>query len=311
MKEALMKRKSNTPVFMGITWLLALFLAGSALAIEDQAKKAPKIFISADMEGIADNVNAGQLSSGQFDYERGRKYMTAEVNAAIEGCLAAGAGEIVVADSHGNAQNIIPEDLNEKAILIRSFPRPLLMMEGIDQTFDGVIFIGYHPKEGTPGANLAHTIWGSKFLEIKINGKAVSEAAFNAAVAGHFNVPVILVAGDQNITRETMDAFGPIETVITKKSLGWLSAAARHPHVVCAEIREKAEKAVRRIREIKPFIVQTPVRMDISFKNLYDAEAVAYLPWVKRIGGNTVSVEVPTILEADRFITALNSINSR
>lgn len=108
--------------------------------------KKPKIYISVDIEGIAHVVNA-QTVAGQFDYERGRRLMTAEVNAAIEGCLAAGAGEIIVSDSHGNAQNIIPEDLNEKAYLIGSFPRPLLQMEGIDSSFDGLIFIGY-PSRG-------------------------------------------------------------------------------------------------------------------------------------------------------------------
>lgn len=93
--------------------------------------------------------------------------MTAEVNAAIEGCLAAGAGEIVVSDSHGNAQNIIPKDLIEEAFLIRSFLRPLLQMEGIDSSFNGVIFIGYHPKEGTPEAKLSHTIWGTKLPRLR------------------------------------------------------------------------------------------------------------------------------------------------
>ncbi len=203
-----MRHKSN----WFLVFMATLFLfCGLASA---QGKK-PKIYISVDMEGVAHVVNA-QTASGQFDYERGRRLMTAEVNAAVEGCLAAGAGEIVVSDSHGNAQNIIPEDLNENALLIRSFPRPLLQMEGIDSSFDGVIFIGYHPKEGTPEANLAHTIWGTKFEKIKVNGLVVSEALFNAAVAGHFGVPVIMVCGDQNVVKEAQENFRGAETVMTK-----------------------------------------------------------------------------------------------
>lgn len=291
--------------------LFAVFLFALSAGQPAQEAKRPKIYISVDMEGIADNVNSPQLTAGQFDYERGRRFMTAEVNAAIEGCLAAGAGQIVVSDSHGNAQNIIPEDLNEKALLIRSFPRPLLQMEGIDRTFDAAIFIGYHPKEGTPNANLSHTVWGTKFAEIKVNGKVVSEAIFNAAVAGHFNVPLIMVAGDQNVAKEALENFGPVETVITKESLGWLAAMSRHPKLVCAEIREKAEKAVRRIKEIRPYVMTPPIRLEIAFKNIYDAESFAYLPWVKRPEGKTTVVEVPTMVDANRVITALFAINNR
>jgi len=294
-------------LFWLITGVVALFmLFGSTSA---QVKK-PKIYISVDIEGIAHVVNA-QTAAGQFDYERGRRLMTAEVNAAIEGCLAAGAGEIVVSDSHGNAQNIIPEELNERAYLIRSFPRPLLQMEGVDSSFDGVIFIGYHPKEGTPEANLSHTIWGTKFAEIKVNGRVVSEALFNAAVAGHFDVPVILVCGDQNVVREAQENFPGAETAMTKFSLGFLAARSPHPKVVQAEIKKKAEQAVRKIKEIKPYKVQQPVLLEISFKNIFDAETTAYLPWVKRTEGKVIRVEFANILEANRFITALFAINNR
>jgi len=294
-------------LFWLITGVVALFmLFGSTSA---QVKK-PKIYISVDIEGIAHVVNA-QTAAGQFDYERGRRLMTAEVNAAIEGCLAAGAGEIVVSDSHGNAQNIIPEELNERAYLIRSFPRPLLQMEGVDSSFDGVIFIGYHPKEGTPEANLSHTIWGTKFAEIKVNGRVVSEALFNAAVAGHFDVPVILVCGDQNVVREAQENFPGAETAMTKFSLGFLAARSPHPKVVRAEIKKRAEQAVRKIKEIKPYKVQQPVLLEISFKNIFDAETTAYLPWVKRTEGKVIGVEFANILEANRFITALFAINNR
>ncbi|NPV82634.1 MAG: M55 family metallopeptidase [Candidatus Aminicenantes bacterium] len=293
----------------GLGLLLVVLFFFLAWPVSGQERK-PKIYISVDIEGIAHVVNA-QTAAGQFDYERGRRLMTAEVNAAIEGCLAAGVGEIAVSDSHGNAQNIIPEELNEKAYLIRSFPRPLLQMEGIDGSYDGVIFIGYHPKEGTPEANLSHTIWGTKFAEIRVNGQVVSEALFNAAVAGHFGVPVIMVCGDQNVVREARENLGPVETVMTKESLGFLAAKSAHPRVIQAEIRQKAEQAVRRIREFKPYSVKKPVVLDLSFKNIFDAETTAYLPWVKRTEGKAVRVEFKDMLEANRFITALFAINNR
>ena len=288
----------------------ALVMALIASPAAGQAKK-PKIYISVDMEGIAAIVNSPQTTSGQFDYERGRRLMTDEANAVIEGCLAAGAGTVVVSDSHGNAQNILPESLNEAALLIRSFPRPLLQMEGIDGTFDGVILLGYHPREGTPDANLSHTVWGTKFAEIRVNGKPVSEAIFNAAVAGHFQVPVIMVAGDQNVSREALETFGAVETVVTKQSLGWLAALSRHPRLVGDELRAKARQAVQRIKEFKPYTVTRPVRVEFAFKNIFDAETTAYLPWVKRTDGKTVQVEFNDILDANRFLTALFAINNR
>lgn len=279
--------------------------------ILESKNERPKIYISVDMEGIGAIVSSAQTSSGQFEYEKGRKLMTAEVNAVIEGCLEAGAGEIVVSDSHGNAQNLIPDELNEAALLIRSFPRTLLQMEGIDDTFDGVIFIGYHPKEGTPQANLSHTLWGNKIFEIKINGSPVSEATFNAAVAGHFKVPVILVAGDQHVAKEALAIFGPVETVITKQSLAWLSAISRHPRLICEEIKEKSKRAVQRIKDMKPYVVKPPIKLELTFKHIYDAEAFSYLPWVKRIGGKTILVEADNILDINSFLTALFSINNR
>ncbi|MCP2519951.1 M55 family metallopeptidase [Candidatus Aminicenantes bacterium AC-335-K20] len=293
--------------------ILIFVLLGFCLVFNLSAKEKtkPKIYISVDMEGIGDIVTSAQLGPGKFEYERGRKFMTAEVNAAIEGCLEAGAGEIVVADSHGNAQSLIPEELNKSAFLIRGFPRGLLQMEGIDSSYDGVIFIGYHAKEGTPNANLSHTIWGSKFSELKINGKVVSEAIFNASVAGHFGVPIIMVAGDQNVVKEALAEFGNIETVITKESLGYYSAKFRHPELICQEIKEKCKKAVQRIKEFKPYVIKPPIRMELTFKHTYDAEAFSYLPWVKRIGGKTILVEADNILDINRFITAVFSINNK
>src|SRR5205085_7416004 len=130
--------------------ILVLMLLISAAA--QPAPKPLRVFISVDMEGIAGVVNPAQLGPGAagFEYERFRKLMTAEVNAAIEGALAAGATAITVADSHGNGLSVLPEELNPKARLIRSWPRPLEMMEGVDQGFDAALLIGYHASINTP-----------------------------------------------------------------------------------------------------------------------------------------------------------------
>lgn len=289
---------------------LLVFIALFATFGGNCEAQKPKVLISVDMEGIGALVRE-QFGPGDFEYQKGRQLMTAEVNAAIEGCLAAGAGEILVADSHGNAQNLIPDEIHEAAMLIRAFPRPLMQVEGIDDSFSGVIFIGYHPMDGTPTANLSHTFMGGTIFEIKVNGKPVSESIFNAAVVGSMGVPVIMVAGDQNITKEAVDTFGPVETVVTKESIGWYSAKARHPNLICREIKEKAQKAVERIAEMKPFTFEPPLSMEITFKNIYDAETWGYLPWIKRTSGKTILVESDNMADLDRFITALYGINRR
>jgi D-amino peptidase len=236
--------------------------------------------------------------------------MTKEVNAAIEGAASAGAKTIIVADSHGNGLNLIPEELDRAAVLVRSFPRPLDMMEGIDGTFDGVFLIGYHAKEGTAPANMSHTMYGN-VEEIKVDGTAVSEALFNAGIAGDFGVPVIMVTGDRLLIEEAERALGPIETVVSKEGLGYLSAKSAHPEVVRREIREKSRRAVERIKEFEPYRFKTPVKLEITFKNTCDAEVVGYLPCFERPAAKTVSVEVPNMKKAASVVGALGYIRVR
>ena len=281
-------------------------LLGFISSLGGQEVKKPRIYISADLEGIAHVVKDAHDPSG-FEYERARKLMTGEVNAAIAGCLEAGAVSIVVSDSHGNGLNLIPEELNEAAVLVRSFPRPLDMMEGIDETFDGVILIGCHAKEGTSQSNFSHTMYGN-VGEIKINGTAVSEAHFNAGIAGDFGVPVIMVTGDRPLCEDAKGIFGPIETVVSKESLGYFSAKSAHPEIVRKEIREKSKRAVERIREFKPFQFRSPIKLEITYKNIYDAEVVGYLPCFERPTAKTVVVEVPNMKKAASVVAALGYV---
>src|SRR5262245_56471429 len=181
--------------------VLAALLGATAGASAQPAREL-RVFISADMEGITGVVNAAQLGAGELDYERFRKLMTAEVNAAIDGALAAGATKLTVADSHGNGLSLLPDELNPKARLIRSWPRPLEMMEGVEGGFDAALFIGYHASINTPQAVRAHTISSRRFFDVRLNGQHASEGLLNAAVAGQFGVPVVLVSGDEAAVAE-------------------------------------------------------------------------------------------------------------
>src|SRR5688500_19697532 len=166
-----------------------LLLVSLAIAVNAQERKM-KIYISADMEGVVGVVTSEQLGPRGFEYARFREFMTQEVNAAIEAAFEAGATEIVVSDSHGNGQNLLIEKLPKNILLVRSWPRPLLMMQGIDETFAGAIFLGYHTGTTNPTGVRAHTMSSARLADVRLKGVSVSGAGFNAAIAGDFNVPV-------------------------------------------------------------------------------------------------------------------------
>ena len=154
-----------------------------------QGQKKLKIFISVDMEGITGVVNWEDVSRDGKDYEYFRQITTKETNAAIEGALEAGATEIIVRDSHGSARNILPEMLHKNSKLIRDWSGGFMwMMEGIDKTFDAVVFIGYHAKAGTPNAILEHTMSSKNIIDISVNNVSLPEAGINALIAGYYNV---------------------------------------------------------------------------------------------------------------------------
>ena len=214
--------------------LIVLALSANAWAQNDGLK----IFISSDMEGVVGAVTAEQLRPGGFEYERFRGFMTAEVNAAIEAARAAGATEIVVADSHGNAQNLLIERLPQDVTVVRSWPREFRMMGGIDETFDGVIFLGYHAGTANMDGVRAHTISSANITSLKLNGIEMSEGGMNAAIAGHFDVPVIMVSGDDVAVAEVQAVIGDVEGAVVKRAMGFPlrgnidagSGLRGHPH---------------------------------------------------------------------------------
>lgn len=281
--------------------LLAL-AATVLLAAPAAAQEGLKVFISADMEGVAGTVTSDQLGPTGFEYQRFREIMTAEVNAAIAAAREAGATEILVADSHGNGENLLVERLPQDIQLVRSWPRPLGMMEGIDDTFDAVLFIGYHAGTHNTRGVRAHTLSSANLTGVRLNGRLVPEAGLSAAVAGHFGVPVVMISGDDAIAEEATALLGPIETAVTKWSLGFHSARTLLPEASYALIGEKVGAALARVGELRPFRVETPVRLEIAFKNYMPAEVLAYLPGVERVDAHTVAFVGRDMLEVSRFL---------
>ena len=280
--------------------LIAL-LCGIVSTSQAQVKKM-KIYISVDMEGVVGVVTADQLTPMGFEYERFRQIMTQEANAAIEAAFAAGATEVTVSDSHGNAENLLIEKLPKNVLLVRGFPRPLEMMQGIDETFDGVIFIGYHASTTNPQGVRAHTFSSARLADVRLNNVSMSEGSFNAAVAGHFNVPVIMVSGDDAAVKEVTTAVGDIEGAIVKWNYGFHSAKTMMPEAAYDLIREKVKTAMARIKSFKPYKVKTPVQLDVRFKNYRPSELLSYLSIVERTDSHSIRFIGKDMIEVSKFI---------
>ena len=285
---------------------VALLLIVFAIAVSAQEQRL-KIYISADMEGIAGVVTGEQLGPQGFEYARFREFMTQEVNAAIEGALAGGATQIVISDSHGNGQNLLIEKLPREALIIRSWPRPLGMMQGIDETFAGAIFIGYHTGTTNLQGVRAHTLSSARLTDVRLKGVSVSEAGINAAIAGHFNVPIIMVSGDDAVVKETTALLGNIEGAVVKWASGFHSAKTMTPTAACDLIREKARRAVSRLREFKPYKLSAPIDLNVSFKNYRPSEVLSYLSIVERTDAHTIRFVGKDIVEVSKFLTFINT----
>ena len=279
-----------------VCFILLLFCSAEA-----QVKKM-KIYISADMEGVVGVVTGDQLGPTGFEYQRFREFMTQEVNAAIEAAFEAGATEITVSDSHGNAENLLIEKLPKNILLVRGFPRPLTMMQGIDETFDGVIFIGYHSSTTNSSGVRAHTFSSARLADVRLNNISMSEGSFNAAIAGHFNVPVIMVSGDDAAVKEVSSVVGDIEGAIVKWNYGFHSARTIMPDASYALIREKVKKAIGRIKDFKPYKPKTPVQLDVRFKNYRPSEVLSYLSIVERTDAHSIRFVGRDMIEVSKFI---------
>ncbi|MEQ9592769.1 MAG: M55 family metallopeptidase [Cyclobacteriaceae bacterium] len=278
--------------------------------ISVQAQQKVKILISVDMEGVAGAVTEQQLGPAGFEYARFREFMTNETLAAIEGAKQAGATEIVVVDAHGNGQNLLIDKLPEDVMLIRSWPRKYHMVGGIDNSYDGVMLIGYHSSTTNLEGVRAHTFSSAKLTDVKINNKSVSEGIWAGMVTGHFNVPIILITGDNIATKETKDFLGDMETAVVKEAYGFHSAKSLTPAASCKLIKAASAKAVGKIKDFKPYKVANPVTMDVSFKNYRPVELLAYLPIVKRIDSHTIRFVAEDIIKADDFFIFMMDYNS-
>lgn len=287
---------------------LALPATTAAQNSADSAKKL-KVYISVDMEGVAGVVTPDQLGPGGFEYERFRKFMTGEALAAVDAANAAGAAEIVVSDSHGNGENLLIEEFPKNVRIVRAWPRHGGMMAGLDSSFAAAIFIGYHASTSNPNGVRAHTFSSAHYARVALNGNAVTEGEFNAAYAGAKGVPVIFASGDDVAVAELKSRLGNIEAVATKRALSFHSAETLTPEAAREEIQSGVKVALSRMRDFKPYVVKTPVTLEITFKNYMPAEVLGFLKIVERVDSHTIRYigkDMDDVEDFEEFISNYN-----
>jgi D-amino peptidase len=285
-------------------------LLAACLAVSVEAKDGKRIFISADMEGLTGVVTSEQLSSAGFEYGLFRELMTAEVNAAIAAAREGGATEFVVADSHGSKQNLLIDKLPADVQVVRGAPRPLGMMHGIDESFDGVIFVGYHSSTTNPEGVRAHTFSSATLADVKLNGVSVTEGAWNAALAGQFGVPVLAISGDEAAVAEVKRVVGDVEGAVVKWPIGFHAARTLSPEAGRAAIKAAVSRGLARRASLKPYRVTSPITVEIRFKNYRPAEVASWLPGFTRADAHAIRFTAKDMVEAYHVLEFLTSYPS-
>jgi D-amino peptidase len=262
-----------------------------------------KVFLSSDMEGTAGVVEWEQCVGDGPAAAAGRRLLLDEVNAAIEGAIDGGASEIVVNDSHATMRNLPPDAIAGQASYISGSHKPLYMMQGLDASFDAVLFVSYHGSVGA-SAGLSHTYNPRAVAEARINGTVTGEAGINALVAAHYGVPVVLVTGDRCACEETAALMPGVHAAVVKEHVSRLAAHSLHPSRACQLIRETAQQALSGAATAKPPPFTTPVQLDVSVRNTDIAEAATWVRGVERAGPRELRIEGDDLLAVYRSFCA-------
>lgn len=270
-----------------------------------------KVWMSFDMEGVAGIVDWAQCSPGDTAaYALGCALLQDEVNAAIEGAIEGGATEIVLNDSHSRMANLDPRKIAGNAQYISGRHKPYYMMQGLDESFDAIFFIGYHGSISGKPSNMSHTYNPEVFSGAKVNGRYVGESGINALVADHYQVPIAFVSGDRITAEETRPFAAGAVNVITKESISRFSAKSLHPTESCRLIRAGAEEAVRKVAAGKMPLPQIslPTALDLEMQTADMADVATWAKGVERTGDRSVQIQNENLLEMFKSFVAVSYI---
>lgn len=254
-----------------------------------------QVYVSVDMEGIAGVVHVDQTRRSGHDYERARRWMTLEANAAILGAFDAGARAVLVNDAHGDMRNLLLEELDPRAEILSGSLKPRSMVEGVAAPFHVALFVGYHAGAGTRAGVLDHTYYGKVVQRCRLGDREVNEALLNAIVCGMYDVPVGMVTGDSVTCLQSRELLGDIVTVQVKEAITRYAARSASPELARTKIREGARRAVERAAagELKPYRPAPPHALEIDFVNSACADAAELVPGTRRVSGTATRYDAP------------------
>ena len=261
------------------------------------------LYISSDMEGVAGVCAWEQVDARtpRADYAIYRRYYTQEICSAIAGARAAGAEAVLVNDSHGPMRNVLLEELPSDVRVIFGNRKPFSMVQGGDGSHGGAFFLGYHGAAGDADAVLCHTYTPSVIYEVRINEMRCSEATLNAALLGHYGVPILLVTGDRTTVEGVQAQMPWVRGAIVKDSIGNFAANSMTPAAARRAIEREAEEAVRRAGDAKLFVVKPPIALDVQLVTAAQAHLVATIPGFERTGSRSVRFvhdDIETVFKA-------------
>jgi D-amino peptidase len=260
-----------------------------------------KLLIAVDMEGISGVTSLEHTNPAHAEYQRFRRLMTQDVNAAVRGAVEGGVNDLTVADGHWNGTNILIEELDAHARLQNGSPSPFSMVQGAQLGVDAAIFIGYHARMGTASAVLDHT-WSSAAVQnLWLNSRLAGETALNGAVVGSFGAPVLLVSGDQSVCAEAASWIPGIAGVQVKRATGRHSAECLPPAEAQALIQSGVAQAVRAFlagHAPAPLRLETPVKVGLELTYSDMADRAVLLPGAVRVDGRKLEFSAPSMPEA-------------
>jgi D-amino peptidase len=279
-----------------------------------------RIYISVDLEGINGIVHSSQTQPGEPGYERAVQLMHDELNAVIDGCREGGATDICVNDAHWDMRNLRPEHMREGVTLLSGWQKPYSMVSGvggqagqsalIDGKFDCAMFVGYHARAGHAYGVLSHTYRATIFYEVRLNGQPAGETALNAALAGHFGIPVAMVTGDDTLCQEAHELLGAVPAVTVKKAVSRYSAAHLPRAQVLSELKRTASAAAADKSGWKLYQCPSPCRLSITFFDPAMADGAELVPMVKRVDARTVELESDDYSVIFRVMLAVGAIGA-
>jgi D-amino peptidase len=279
-----------------------VFVSFVSFASGAEAQQGKRVYISVDMEGISGVNGDDQTSAGQPEYARARKLMAEDANAAIRGAFEGGATDVLVNDSHGGQRNLLPEDLDPRARLISHSFKRHGMMEGLDDSFDAVIFVGYHAKADAPRGLFAHT--GSGVVrDLQVNGRSVGEGGMNAALAAYYGVPVVAVSGDDVAVAEVKESAPGARGVVVKRAINVRAVELEPLQAARREIQEAVAQGVAAAKKTTP--VRGPVRVQLQYRNFTYPEVATAFKEIELVAPDTVAFTRDTMPEAYRLIRVL------